>query len=157
MKYPYSSEQIHQILSAPKHLPEGTSLDLEKTGKAGVGRYFESRPQLSEGGFVDMRFLGKAPLLDNPHTYDAAFLLANHRVRGIGFTPIARHNLRFKKRIEQGWHLNVCDPNMPTTHPESNIHKPLPNFEVSDFLDFIEKAAHLWRIDLGTLPKGSLL
>lgn len=157
MKYPYSSEQILQILGEPKHLPESTSLDLEKMGKAGLGRHFESRPQLSGGSFVDMRFLGKAPLLDNPTTYDASFLVANRRVRGIGFAPIARNNLRFKLRIEQGWHLNVCDPNVPTTHPESNIHKPLPDFEASDFLDFIEKAAQLWRIDMGVLPRGSLL
>jgi hypothetical protein len=157
MKYPYSSEQIHQILSAPKHLPEGTSLDLEKTGKGGVGRHFESRPQLRDGGFVPMRFLGKAPRLEDPSTYDVSFLLANQRVRGIGFTPVARHNLRFKKRIEQGWHLNVCDPNAPTTSPESNIHKPFSDFEVTDFLDLIHKAATEWHIDLGDLPEGSLL
>ena len=98
-----------------------------------------------------MRFLGKAPLLDDPSTYDATFLLANQRVRGIGFTPVARHNLRFKKRIEQGWHLNVCDPNAPTTSPESNVHKPWPNFEVNDFLELIQKAAQMWNIDLGDL------
>ena len=141
MKYPYSSDQIHQILLAPKRLPECQSIDLAKAGKGGVGRHFESRPQLCEGGFVDMRFLGKAPLLDDPSTYDATFLLANQRVRGIGFTPVARHNLRFKKRIEQGWHLNVCDPNAPTTSPQSNIHKPLPDFEVNDFLHLIQNAA----------------
>lgn len=157
MKYPYSSEQIHQILNTSKRLPEGASLDLEKMGKAGVGRHFDSRPQLSDGGFVDMRFLGKAPLLDDPTTYDVNFLLASQRVRGIGYTPVARHNFRFKKRIEQGWHLNVCDPNMPTTSPESNIHKPLPDFEVTDFLDLIQKSAQLWHIELGDLSRGSLL
>ena len=157
MKYPYSSDQIHQILLAPKRLPEGQSIDLAKAGKGGVGRNFDSRPQLSEGGSAGIRFLGKGPLPVDPSTYDATFLLANQRVRGIGFTPVARHNLRFKKRIEQGWHLNVCDPNAPTTSPESNVHKPLSNFEVNDFLELIQKAAQMWNIDLGDLSEGSLL
>ena len=157
MKYAYSSGQIHQILSASKELPEGAGLDLEKTGKGGMGRQFESRPQLCDGGFVDMRFLAKAPLLDDPTSYDASFLLANRRVRGIGFAPIARHNLRFKMRIQRGWHLNVCDPNVPTTSPESNIHKPLTDFEVTDFLNLIQQAAQMWNIDLGNLSEGSLL
>lgn len=157
MKYPYSSGQILQILNAPKHLPAGTALALQKSGKGGVGRNFESRPQLTGGEFVDMRFLGRAPMLDDPSTYDVSFLLANQRVRGIGFAQIARHNMRYKKRIEQGWHLNVCDPNASTTSPESNIHKPLPNFEVTDFLDLIHQAADMWHIDLGGLSEGSLL
>ncbi len=157
MKYPYSAAQIKPILNAPKQLPEGAVLEIDKTDKGGLGRRFETRPQLCEGGFLDMRFLGKAPILNDPSTYDATFLLANQRVRGIGFTPVARHNLRFKKRIEQGWHLNVCDPTVSTTDPRSNIHQPLSNFEVTDFLDLIQKAAQMWHISLDNALEGSLL
>lgn len=46
-----------------------------------------------------MRYLGKAPELDNPETYDASFLMANQRVRGVGYEAIGRRRFRFKKSV----------------------------------------------------------
>ena len=157
MSYLYRSHEIEEILQKDKCLPPGDTLELEKMSKGGGGRRFETRPHLLDGPFVDMRYLGKAPELDNPEGYDASFLLANQRVRGVGFEPIGRNNFRFKKRIPQGWHLNVCDPNLPTNDPERNIHHPLPDFKTTDFRDFISQTARMWKIDLGWDWEGGLL
>lgn len=149
MKYPYPPHQIVEILGKEKCLPEGETVEIESSKGSAKGRQFDTKPELIDGPFVDMRYLGKAPVVDDTKTYDASFLIAGHRVRGVGFAEIARNNLRFKKRIPKGWHLNICDPNLPTNDPKQNIHEPLPNFSVSEFKDFIQKTAKLWKIDLG--------
>ena len=121
MSYPYKSHQIEEILQKEKCLPPGDTLELEKMSKVGIGRHFETRPQLLDGPFVDMRYLGKAPELDDPETYDASFLLANQRVRGVGYDPIGRQNFRFKKRMRR-WKSkrppkacsSLCLPRIPT-------------------------------------------
>jgi hypothetical protein len=156
MNYPYKLHQIEEILRMEKCLPPGDTLELEKMRNDGMGRHFESRPQLVDGPFVDMRYVGKAPELDNPETYDANFLLANQRVRGVGYDPIGRQNFRFKRRITKGWHLNVCDPNLPTTDLKQNIHHPLADFSTTDFRDFINQTAKMWKIDLGWKWEGEL-
>lgn len=155
MNYAYKPHQIEELLRLPKCLPPGDTLELEKMSQ-GAGRHFETRPQLVDGPFVDMRYLGKAPELDNPETYDASFLLANQRVRGVGYDPIGKWNFRFKKRIPKGWHLNVCDPNLPTNAAAQNVHHSLHDFQTTDFRDFINQTAKLWNIDLGWEWEGGL-
>jgi len=156
MSYTYKPHQIEEFLRLEKCLPPGDTLELEKMSHGG-GRHFETRPQLVDGPYVDMRYLGKAPELDNTETYDANFLLANQRVRGVGYDPTGKWNFRFKKRIPKGWHLNVCDPNLPTNDDAQNIHHPLPGFQTTDFRDFINQTAKLWNIDLGWEWEGGLL
>lgn len=149
MRYRYKSHQILEFLNAEKCLPGEDTVELEKMGKSGKGRHFETRPELLDGPFVDMRYLGKAPILDEPSSYDASLLFANQRVRGVGYESVGRHNYRFKKRIPKGWHLNICDPNLPTNAPAQNVHEPLPDFQTTDFRDFINQTAAMWKIDLG--------
>lgn len=156
MSYTYKPHQIHEILQLEKCLSAGDTLELESMSKGGIGRRFETRPELLNGPFIDIRYLGKAPELDNSETYDASFLLANQRVRGVGYCSIGRHNFRFKTRIPKGWHQNVCDPNLPTNDPKQNIHQPLPNFSTTDFRDFINQTAKMWNIDLGREWEGGL-
>lgn len=158
MSYPYPTHQIQEILDKPKCLPEGYAGEWKKTGKKQDGNQYETRPQLIDGGFIDMRYLAKAPLPREVTTYEAAFLLANQRVRGVGHHAVGRRNFRFKQRIPKGWHLNVCDPNLPTNDPKQNVHQPMPDLAPTDFRDFIAKtAAGLWKIDLGFEWKGELL
>lgn len=156
MSYLYKPHQIEEFLQKEKWLPSGDTLELEKMGKSGAGRHFDTRPEFPDGPFVDMRYLGKAPELDNPETYDASFLIANHRVRGVGYEAISRHRFRFKERIPKGWHLNVCNPNLPTNDPKQNVHHPLPDFQTTDFRDFINQTAKMWQIDLGAEWEGGL-
>jgi hypothetical protein len=103
-----------------------------------------------------MRYIGRAPRLDQPATYEANFLLANQRVRGVGYNPVARENLRYKQRIPMGWHQNVCDPNLPTNDPRKNVHHPLIDFAPTDFQDFVSRTAEMWNIDLGWDWEGGL-
>lgn len=156
MSYPYKTYQIEELLKSAKCLPPGDTLELEKMSKGNVGRHFETRPQLLDGPFVDMLYLGKAPVLDDPASYDASFLLANQRVRGVGYDGIGRRKFRFKERIPKGWHLNVCDPNLPTNDPKQNVHHPLPDFTTTEFRDFINRISKLWNIDLGWEGEGEL-
>ena len=156
MSHPYQPHQIHEILLQPKCLPQGSTLEIKKTGKERKSAELEMRPVLIDGGFLDMRYFGKAARIDEPATYDAAFLIANHRVRGVGYCAIARNNFRFKKRIPQGWHLNVCDPNLPTHDERQNIHQPLDGFDPKDYRDFINQTTQLWKIDLGWEWEGDL-
>ncbi len=148
MNYPHPTHQIQEIVEKPKCLLPGGALELKRSG-GGAGRTFDTRPQLVDGPFVDLRYLGKAPVLDDPTSYDTSFLIANQRVRGVGYESVGRSNFRFKQRIPKGWHLNVCDPNLPTNDPGQNIHHPLSTFTVTDFHDFICQTATMWKIDLG--------
>lgn len=147
MNYPHPTPQIQEILDKPKCLPPGGTVELKRSSSG--GRAFDTRPLLVDGPFVDLRYVGKAPVLDDPTSYDASLLLANQRVRGVGYHEIGRGNFRFKQRIPKGWHLNVCDPNLPTNDPAQNVHHPLPGFTVGDFHDFIGQTAAMWKIDLG--------
>lgn len=157
MKYPYPAPRIEELVRHEKHLPEGDLLVVMPASKGKGIHSFETRPQLVEGPFLDMRYLGKAPVPADTKTYDATFLLANQRVRGVGYAEVGRHRFRFKERIQVGWHLNLCDPNVPTTDPRRKVHQPLNDFSVSDFHEFIRKTAALWRIRLGEEWEGGLL
>lgn len=149
MSYKHKSHRITEILTEKKCLPEADTVELKNMGKTGKGRRFETRPELVDGPFVDMRYLGKAPLLDDPASYDASFLIDNQRVRGIGYNETGRNNFRLKERIPKGWHMNICDPNLNTTDHNQNIHQHLPEFSTTDFRDFINQTASIWKIDLG--------
>lgn len=155
MSYPYRSHQIQEFLTAPKCLPDGNTLELKPTRNGG-GMAFDTRPQLIDGPFVDFRYVGNAPLLEEPTTYEANFLIANQRVRGVGYCEVGRGNLRYKRRIPKGWHLNVCDPNLPTNDDRQNIHQPLPDFSITDLRNFINQTAAMWKIDLGQEWQGDL-
>ena len=147
MSYRYPPFRIAEIVAAAKCLTDGQSVEHERIGEHGAR--FDAYLDAVDGGFIDLRFLGKATRLDLPASYDASFLLDSERVRGVGYCLVARENFRAKLRIPAGWHQNFCDPNLPTDHPESNQHEPLPGFHPTDFTDFTRKTAQLWNIDLG--------
>ena len=88
-------------------------------------------------------------------SYGATLLLDQQRVRGIGYSPVARQNFRAKLRVLAGWHQNICDPNVATDDPNWNRHEALPGFSPTDFEDFTRQSAGFWKIDLGW--EGGLL
>lgn len=148
MSYPYTRDQVHEFVRSPKVVRANAALLVEKRGERGAG--FDANLDLKEGAFVDLRYLGKATEISQPPTYEAALILAGHRVRGVGHHFVGRNNLRAKARIPAGWHQNRVDPNVPTSHPEYNYHEPLTGFAPTDFGDFIQRCARLWAIDLET-------
>lgn len=153
MSYRFSSAQINEIVQSPKRLSEAQSVEPEKKGKEGLS--FQAFLELQAGSYLDLRFLGRAPVSKDPKTYDTSLLLDQERIRGIGFAPVARRNFRAKKRIAAGWHENICDPGKPTNSAERNQHRPLSEFTPTDFGDFTRRAANRWHIDLGV--EGGLL
>lgn len=148
MIYPYPRHRIEELVKAPKVVRENERLAVERKGEHGAT--FDVNLDLLDGPFVDLRYLGKAANHTQPATYEANLILGGHRVRGVGHHYVGRNNLRAKRRIPAGWHQNFCDPNRPTTHPESNRHEPMPAFAPTDFGDFVGQCARLWAIDLRT-------
>ncbi|HEU5078817.1 MAG TPA: hypothetical protein VFT72_06370 [Opitutaceae bacterium] len=146
MGYPYTRHQINELVQASKRVRTNTRLEVSRRGE--LGAWFDVNLDLADGGFVDLRYLGKATDVSQPSSYESNFILAGYRVRGVGHNFVARNNLRSKQRIPAGWHQNRCDPNLPTSHVEYNRHEPLPEFAPTDFGDFIAKCAKLWAIDL---------
>ncbi len=146
MKYRYPRHRIEEIVRAPKCPSQGHSLQ-PRQNKGGSA--FDVQLDLLDGPFSDLRFLGRAGRTQQPETYETSFLLDQQRVRGIGYNTVGRQNFRAKLRIPAGWHQNICDPNVPTDHPEWNRHEPLPDFAPADFAGFIRSAAKLWNIDPG--------
>lgn len=146
MNFRYPRHRIQEIVQAPKGLSEGKAFTIERKGEQGAK--FETPVDLLDGPFCDLRFLGRAGRQDEPTSYDASFLLDQQRVRGVGHCAVARQNFRAKRRVPAGWHQNICDPNMPTDHPEWNRHESLPDFAPVDFQDFVRQVAALWVIDL---------
>jgi hypothetical protein len=151
MNYRHPRHRIQEIVQAPKCLSDGQQLETEPRGTHGAR--FGVDLDLKDGPYSDLRYVGTAGKVSLPETYDASLLLDQQRVRGVGHCAIARQNFRAKLRIPAGWHQNICDPNMPTDHPEWNRHEPLPGFAPVDFSDFIRATASLWNIDLGREPE----
>lgn len=147
MSYRFPRHRIHEIVNASKCVSEGQPLEVKSRGEQGV--QFDANVDLLDGPYCDMRFLGRAGRKEWPSCYEAQFLLDQQRVRGVGFCAVGRQSFRAKLRIPAGWHQNICDPNMPTDHPEWNRHEPLLNFAPTDFSDFTKKTAALWNIDIG--------
>lgn len=147
MTYQFPVHRIREIVNAPKCVTEGHAIAPEQKGSHGAA--FGAPVELTDGPFCDLKFLGKAGVLNDPTTYDATLLLAAHRVRGVGHCAVARNNFRRKERIPSGWHQNVCNPNAPTDSDDWNRHETLPDFAPTDFSDFIRKSSGLWAIDLG--------
>lgn len=96
---------------------------------------------------IDLRFHVRAPVFDDPETFEAALILANERIRGIGWHPTGKKRFYGKQVIPKGWHQNVIDPNLLPGHPDENRHVPLADFNPTDLADFFTKSAALWHID----------
>jgi hypothetical protein len=145
MKYGYPDHRIAELVAAPKCLREGDRLEVAKSGDK--GGTFDANLDLLDGPFADLRYLGKAHDFRVVEGFESSLLLGAQRVRGVGHHRVGRRRF-YKDRIPPGWHQNIINPNLPTTHEDYNRHEPLPNFRPLDFKDFIRKTAALWHIEL---------
>jgi len=144
MKYRHPKKQIQSIIKQDKCLIDHDTTVQIKTSNAGKGLEFREKILLMDGSFLDMDFLGTAPLKDDPTTYHTNFLLEARRVRGIGYGRMDTYNPHKKEKKAEGWHQNIEDPNTG-----ENLHEPIECFQISDFKDLISKSAKMWNIDLG--------
>src|SRR5688500_5815206 len=134
MNFRYPRHRIQELVAAEKTVAGGGKLEISVRGQSAAS--FDTPLDLVAGTVLDLRFLGRGARRDEPQTYDSSLLVDQQRVRGVGFCGFERKNFRAKRRIPAGWHHNICDPNMPTDHPEWNRHEALPGFEPADFRDF---------------------
>jgi len=104
--------------------------------------------------FVPMCIKVSAGLIDDPTTFEAAFILDNVRVRGVGYSPISKKRF-YRVTLRKGWHQNIIDPNIPSEDPNQNRHDALADWSVTDLEDFFLKVCELWNIDSG-LERGLL-
>lgn len=144
MKYRHNKKQIENIIEKDKCLIDLDSTVQIKKSNEGKGLEFREKTLLMDGSFLDMDFLGTAPLKDEPKTYHTNFLLEGRRVRGIGYGKMDVYNPRKKEKKSQGWHQNIEDPNTG-----ENLHEPIEGFEISGFKDLVSKSAKMWNINLG--------
>jgi len=151
MSYPYTPHQIQEIVKAakvlrrPELLTSGGPIPFTKFGDH--GKRIDLLLDLVDGpALIDLRFHVRAPVFDDPETFEAALILANERVRGIGWDATGRKRF-YKHVIPKGWHQNVIDPNLAPGHADGNRHVPLDDFNPTDLADFFTKSAALWHID----------
>ena len=145
MSFPYSTRQVREIAEAAKVLRQpdvlnpGEPIPFRKYGDH--GKRLNLLLDLVDGPpLLDLKFHVRAPVFDNPETYEAALILAGERVRGIGWHATGKRRF-YKQAIPKGWHQNVIDPNLPSGHPDRDPHPPLDDFHPTDLADFFTKAA----------------
>lgn len=145
MGFRYRSFQINEIVKAAKLLREGRSLTFKGCGAK--SKTLDVDLDLKEGVLVDLRLHITAGRFDEPATYEASLILAEERVRGIGYSPTRRTRF-YREWIPAGWHENVIDPNLPTRDFRYNRHVPLGDFAPVDLDDFLRKVSRRWNIEL---------
>lgn len=145
MSWPYSAAVVHELVKAAKCFAPGRPPVFAMQGQH--GKELNVMLELVDGGLYHLRLIVSAARADAPESYEAALLLNNRRVRGIGFSKIARKK-RFKTYIPKGWHENVIDYLLPTTDDDQNRHDPLPEFTASDLQDFLRKICLRWNIQI---------
>jgi hypothetical protein len=146
MRYPFPSHRIHDIVNAPKCVREGETFEVKSKGEHGA--MFDVNLDLVDAGpFSDPRYLGNTHDQTNPEGYKANLLLAAEKVRGVDFHAVGQRRF-YKQRIPAGWHQDLRDPNLPTTHDDHHRREALPDFAPTDFKNFIGLTAALWNIDL---------
>lgn len=145
MNFRYKSFQIADIVKAAKAIREGQPLTFRGLGEKSKVLDFDL--DLKDGPLLDLRLHVSAARFDDTTTYEAALILADQRVRGIGYSA-TRLTRFYKERIPKGWHENVIDPNLPTRDDDRNRHESLAHFEPTDLEDFLRKACKRWKIEL---------
>jgi len=143
MTYPYRSFQIADIVKAAKVVREGQALKFRNHGER--GKSLDLDLDLKDGSLPGLRWRVTAGRFDEPATYEAALVLADQRIRGIGYSETARRYFH-KVRIPQGWHENAVDPNLATSDVNRNRHTSLPNFAPTDLQDFLRRVGEKWHI-----------
>lgn len=146
MSWPFSSAVIHDLVKAPKCLAPGQQVVF--TAQGDHGRELAVMLELIDGGLFHLHLIVSAGRADSPDTYEAALLLNNRRVRGIGFSKIERKKGFKKVHIPKGWHENVLDYLLPTTDDGHNRHDALPDFSVTDLQDLLRKVCARWNIQV---------
>lgn len=143
MAWAFSAARVRELVLAPKCLGPGQKIEFSSQGD---GKELSILLDLIDGGTYHLRFIESAGRADVPASYEAALLLNNRRVRGIGHSKIERKKLFKKAHVPKGWHENVLDYTLPAA--DQNRHDPLPDFAPTDLQDFLRKVCLRWNIQI---------
>ncbi|MGD9896239.1 MAG: hypothetical protein AB7T14_04050 [Candidatus Methylacidiphilaceae bacterium] len=152
MTFRYRSDQIFEIVQAAKRFRNGYPKPFSGYGEK--GRSLNDYLDLVEGPLINLRLHLRGGRVNDPQTYEAALILDDQRVRGIGYSP-TRRKRRYKETIPAGWHENLIDPNLPSQDQACNRHLALSDFAAIDLKDFFESVCRRWNIQLSS--EGELL
>ncbi len=143
MSWPFSATRVRELVATPKCLAAGQKAEFSSQGE---GKELSVLLDLIDGGPYHLRLVVTAGRADLPDSYEAALLLNNRRVRGIGHSKIERRKYFKKSYIPRGWHENILDYTLAAAN--QNRHDPLPDFKASDLRDFLRKVCQRWNIQI---------
>lgn len=152
--FQYRSDQIRDIVAAEKCLrnpgavPPDQPLPFKHYGQN--SRLLMLNIDLVDGPLLNLRFIVKAGVLQDTSTFDAALLLDDQRIRGIGYALVETKRW-YKIRIPKGWHQNIINPDRTG---DANQHEALPDFDPTDLNEFFHLSAQKWNIKI---PRGGQL
>lgn len=142
MTWSFSATRVRELVNAPKCLAAGQKAEFSSQGD---GKELSVLLDLIDGGNYHLRLVVAAGRADIPESYEAALLLNNRRVRGIGYGKIERKK-NYRVHIPKGWHENVLDYTLPSA--DQNRHPALPDFQAGDLRDFLTKVCRRWNIQI---------
>jgi len=111
MPFRYRTFQINEIVGPRKILRTDQPLKFKSHG--GRGKSLDAAVDLKSGTVLDLRLSVRAGRFDDPTTYEAALILADQRIRGVGYSATRRSRV-CRAWIPAGWHQNIIDPNPRT-------------------------------------------
>lgn len=91
MIFRYKSFQIAEIVKKPKRIREARAFTFRSYGER--GKVMDVDLDVEEVVLLDLRLRVYAGRFDDPTTYEAALILGDQRVRGVGYS--ATRQMRF--------------------------------------------------------------
>ena len=138
-RFSLRSEQLYQLVRAPKHCKTNLPSKKEK-----IFQLTTTEPDFKR---LQIKLHVKRARPEQPETWTAALVVDGKRIRGVDYSARAVDK-HFKQHIPKGWHQNIVDPNLSDQDLNRNRHESLENFSPKSFQDFLEKVTALWNIEL---------
>lgn len=145
MGFSYSNVQIAAVVNAVKHPRLAGDLEIKESREP--SRRLDSLLERSDAKEDRIRLIVRAGRIDDPHSFAAALLLEDTRIRGIDYHAVARSRF-YKETIPKGWHEDIIDPNRETGEKGQHERKAMPDFAPMDFVDFRRLVCAHWNIVL---------
>lgn len=145
MGFSYSNVQIAALVNAVKY--PRTAGDLEIKESRDRSRRLDALLERSDAKEDRIRLILRAGRIDDPHSFAAALLLEETRIRGIDHHAVARSHF-YKETIPKGWHEDIIDPNREIGEKGQHERKAMRDFGPVDFVDFRRLVCVHWNVVL---------
>ena len=145
MGFSYSNVQIAAVVNAEKRPRAGRDLEIKESRD--LSRRLDALLERGDAKEDRIRLIIRAGRVDDPHSYAAALLLEDTRIRGIDYHAVARSRF-YKETIPKGWHEDIIDPNLEPGEKRQHERKAMSDFAPTDFVDFRRIVCAHWNIVL---------